>query len=291
MAVSIITKEQVEQMLEPYGLPVKSEQVEQMYRGIFHKCWKTNSDIVWSYTKEQVEQMYRGMFHKLWKTNSDIVWSYTRRMRNIGVMDKREFEEQCVGWNNMDDVRVDTINNRDFVIEGKKWYCLTVQVYRDNEFVEMDYDPCGLMLANYAISGYIYWFENERHRNAAVRRINRTCFECNINKHCKDSHYCEQCKIKFDAEAEECRRLRQLQIERQNAHREEIIADLLASEKKQPRKPSPPKKEECPLSPAELKAIPPRPPAKIRTPAGSLIDNKAKQVQWDNKYSIYKKWL
>lgn len=118
------------------------------------------------------------------------------------------------------------------------------------------------------------------------------CFECKINKRCENSvHYCQDCKNKIDAENQECDRLRKLHIERQNAYREEIIADLLASEKKQPRKPSPPKKEECPLSPAELKAIPPRPPAKIRSPAGSLIDNKAKQVQWDNKYSIYKKWL
>jgi hypothetical protein len=78
------------------------------------------------------------------------------------------------------------------------------------------------------------------------------------------------------------------------AERHKIIEELLSSsliKKSSSTKPKVIKQDDCPLTPNELKAIPPRPPAKLRSPAGSLIDNKKKQQEWDNKYSQYKKWL
>jgi hypothetical protein len=243
------------------------------------------------FTREKAVDMYQEMINSHYDFGTDVCWTFARVPRAMSMMNHKELRIQCNQWKPLIDngtIACLECNKKTFVIDGKTWHILVIQPQADDYYM----DAISPLLAGYVVSGYVYWFQHQKDRDSCFRSINDICFECKINKRCENSvHYCQDCKNKIDAEAEECNRLRQLQIERQNAYREEIIADLLASEKKQPRKPSPPKKEECPLSPAELKAIPTRPPAKIRSPAGSLIDNKAKQVQWDNKYSIYKKWL
>lgn len=243
------------------------------------------------FTREKAVDMYQHMINNHYDFGTDVCWTFARVPRDMSMMNHKELRIQCNQWKPLIDngtIACLECNKKTFVIDGKTWHILVIQPQADDDYYM---DAVSPLLAGYVVSGYVYWFQHQKDRDSCFRTINSTCIECNVAKRSEHSHYCEQCKNKIDAEAEECNRLRQLQIERQNAYREEIIAELLASEKKQPRKPSPPKKEECPLSPAELKAIPPRPPAKIRSPAGSLIDNKAKQQQWDNKYSIYKKWL
>ena len=80
------------------------------------------------------------------------------------------------------------------------------------------------------------------------------------------------------------------QIKKAKQAEEELLRSVSATKRK--RSTSPPSVEEvCPLSANELKAIPPRPSAKLRTSAGSLIDNKKAQSAWDAKYAQYKKWL
>lgn len=108
-----------------------------------------------------------------------------------------------------------------------------------------------------------------------------SCFE-------ETSHYCQFCAEKLVPHIYDAfRNMVQAELKAQA-----IAEELLKEKPTRKKSPSPPKAtEECPLSANELKAIPPRPPAKLRSPAGSIIDNKKKQQEWDAKYSQYKKWL
>lgn len=264
---------------------------------------------------DQIENLYDIFIDKYWrKQSNDIVWTYTKCQRNIGMLNEKEMILQCNDWLNKFDVRCFNYNNKSFVVKGKEWHTMTVQFYKDGELSDdaNEYDPCAMFLANTWVSGFVYWFEDITMRNNFHQMLQRECGICkkrNPKNFMDASPLAPYCCIKCmndkvlpyrEEQANKRKALAELKrIKEENERREaeanalRIADELLAEEKKEKkqRKVSPPKKEECPLSPAELKSIPPRPPAKIRTPAGSLIDNKAKQQQWDNKYAIYRKWL
>lgn len=262
---------------------------------------------------DQIENLYDIFIDKYWrKQSNDIVWTYTKCKRNIGMLNEREMTAQCKDWIKKYDVKCFDYNNKSFVVKDKEWHTMTVQFYKDGELTDdNEYDPCAMFLASTWVSGFVYWFEDITLRDKFYRMLRLDCDLCKktdcdlmdgspcAHNVCADCHknnvlpYREIQANRRKATAE-LKRIKEENDRREaEANALRIADELLAEEKKEKkqRKVSPPKKEECPLSPAELKSIPPRPPAKIRTPAGSLICNKVKQQQWDNKYAIYRKWL
>lgn len=275
-------------------------------------------------SKENAIDIYNEMVRRHWVRNveKNIAWAYAQQSHKIALYDHKEMMELITLWCESGDYRSDNRNLKTWSICGRTWHGLVIQrVGKDGDVLDSGFDAFSPVLTGFVVTGVVYYFESQDLRDLAHILINkyvkvragplalskpmskaiidlfreRGPFDALIEYNniyinggeiivVKDA-ITQMAKL-ADSVSEAERKAAAEAAERKAA---DLIAEIAAEKK--PRKPSPPKKEECPLSPAELKAIPPRPPTKIRTPAGSLIDNTQKVQAWDSKYSIYRKWL
>lgn len=260
----------------------------------------------------------------------NLAWAYAKESHELALYDHKEMMELVTIWCEAGDYRSNHKNLRTWSICGRTWHGLVIQrVGKDGDVLDSGFDAFAPVLTGFVVTGVVYYFESQDLRDLAHILINKYAkvkagplalskpmskalinlfrergpFDALIefnniyinggeiivvkdaDPKKKVAETVSEAERKAAAEAAE----RKAAAEAAERKAAELIAEIAAEKK--PRKPSPPKKEECPLSPAELKAIPPRPPTKIRTPAGSLIDNTQKVQAWDSKYSIYRKWL
>lgn len=281
------------------------------------------------YTHTAMEK-YNKMLSTEWdnyKVSQKVCWHYLGKTDEIEAFDVFDFKI----YSNLlrDHYKQDKLGIAKsigaLVIKKRLWYGIILQTVDETDPI----DPYAFLLAGVKTTGYVYWFEREEMRDMFYGVISGTDTleiidertdknnPLQINSVCACDGKClprpmmgrswwkrigystpcvcaENKRRELDRIADE-KALREIEeAKAREAERQRLEEELIKqeeAERKQQRKASPPKKEECPLSPAELKAIPPRPPAKLRSPAGSLIDNTKKQQQWDAKYSIYRKWL
>lgn len=108
------------------------------------------------------------------KTPSDIAITYQSVQHHIGILNAFEMGQQINDWWDRGfDMRVNDYNSKEFEVEGRKWFVLVVQVYKDGELDRTDNPPCpmSLMLFNTAVSGYTYAFVNQQHRDTFATAI------------------------------------------------------------------------------------------------------------------------
>jgi hypothetical protein len=292
-----------------------------MKEGMTFANFKTGTLIT---DKEMLED-YDNIVNTKWGNKSSILWTYLADKQQIGLYDIFDIQKEIPKWKKLvknGHLVIRYSNNRQLEIKGKKWYVFVMEAGENGKPFEYNQiDRSAALLCNNIIRGIVMWFEAAEARDmiygCIVGNDEITVIDERTDKsqsgQLLEAICCDgKCKPRYMMGRSWWKRLgfntacvcaenlrtrieedKKQYEEREKAERERLAQELIEQEEaeRKQRKASPPKKEECPLSPAELKAIPPRPPAKLRSPAGSLIDNKAKQQQWDNKYAIYRKWL
>lgn len=274
-------------------------------------------------SKENAIDNYNEMVRRHWVRNveKNIAWAFAQQSSKIALYDHKEMMELLTRWCESGDYRSNIKNLKTWSICGRTWHGLVIQrVGKDGDVLDSGFDAFAPVLTGFVVTGVVYYFESKDLRDLAHILINKYAkvqagplalskpmsralidlfrergpFDALIEF---NNIYINGGEIIVVHDADPKNKVavtvseaeRKAAAEAAERKAAELIAEVAAEKKT--RKPSPPKKEECPLSPAELKAIPPRPPTKIRSPAGSLIDNTQKVQAWDSKYSIYRKWL
>ena len=90
---------------------------------------------------------------------------------------------KCPSWGNNEDMKgqmkdwrlqkkqgiltINTQNNKEFMISGKKWYTMVIQ---DVDLEKNNIDPLGFGFG-YVVSGMIYWFSSKENRDSIVSYV------------------------------------------------------------------------------------------------------------------------
>jgi hypothetical protein len=66
---------------------------------------------------------------------------------------------------------IDCLNNNEHILNGKKWYSLTIQKWdkQNDDYAEMTLCKGSIEVFGYMISGYVYYFQNKADRDTAYR--------------------------------------------------------------------------------------------------------------------------
>jgi hypothetical protein len=109
------------------------------------------------------------------KDEEDIGFTWVVRANQISLVNWREMASQINNWKNKKaEVRANDYNNKEFVVEGKKWYVLIAQIYKNGELDEEANIMCpiSLMLFGTMVSGMTYAFETREQRDEFFDAIN-----------------------------------------------------------------------------------------------------------------------
>lgn len=147
--------------------------------------------------REQLIAHYKEIQGRFGKTDIGMTWVV--KARQIGLFNTDEMMEQVAMWKHMATkekgrvVKALDYNNKEFVVEGVKWYVLIAQFYKDDE-MEEDTNlmcPLSMMLFGTWVSGITYAFKNEKARNFWFEAINtpvRLCELCLFPCECAYGH-------------------------------------------------------------------------------------------------------
>jgi hypothetical protein len=116
--------------------------------------YKELESIVADRQKKRGETFF--MYHVILKQPS---WGNNEELRDQMKIWRRQKKQ---GFLN-----IDTGNNREFMIGGKKWYTLVVQ---DKDLEKNRIDPLGFGVG-FLVSGMIYWFISEVNRDTVVSYV------------------------------------------------------------------------------------------------------------------------
>jgi hypothetical protein len=109
------------------------------------------------------------------KDEEDIGFTWVVRANQISLVNWREMALQINNWKNKKaEVRANDYNNKEFEVEGKKWYVLIAQIYTNGEMDEEANIMCpiSLMLFGTMVSGMTYAFETREQRDEFFDAIN-----------------------------------------------------------------------------------------------------------------------
>jgi hypothetical protein len=113
------------------------------------------------------------------KGHDDIGFTWVIKANQISLVNWTEMAEQVNQWKDLKkggvrEVRAYDYNNKEFVVEGKKWYVLIVQHYTNDEMEDEANIMCpvSLMLFGTMVSGMTYAFEEARVRDEFFDAIN-----------------------------------------------------------------------------------------------------------------------
>jgi len=113
------------------------------------------------------------------KGDDDIGFTWVVKANHISLVNWTEMAEQVNQWKDLKnggvrEVRAYDYNNKEFVVEGKKWYVLIVQHYTNDEMEDEANIMCpvSLMLFGTMVSGMTYAFEEASVRDEFFDAIN-----------------------------------------------------------------------------------------------------------------------
>jgi hypothetical protein len=109
------------------------------------------------------------------KDEEDIGFTWVVRANQISLVNWREMTSQINNWKTKKaEVRANDYNNKEFEVEGKKWYVLIAQIYKNGELDEEANIMCpiSLMLFGTMVSGMTYAFETKEQRDEFFDAIN-----------------------------------------------------------------------------------------------------------------------
>ena len=126
-------------------------------------------------TRNHIVRNYLGMLQG--KTTKDICWFYQYKQEEICCMNKDELHEQMKLWRTLavdGKIKIMKYNNRKRTsFDGKEWYILVVQPTENGNQFYNQYDPVGLLLLNFMVSGMVYCFKEKKNRDDIAKWVMR----------------------------------------------------------------------------------------------------------------------
>jgi hypothetical protein len=123
------------------------------------------------YTNEDIKKQYKGMLRKFNPNIGDIGFSWIQHAKTFSLYNIQEIIPQVKEWRRIG-VKSFEYNNKEFVVEGRKWYVLIVQPYKDGVMEECGMCPVSMLLFGTWVNGYTYAFEEESKRDLIFRLMN-----------------------------------------------------------------------------------------------------------------------
>lgn len=123
------------------------------------------------FTKEQIKKQYKGMLRQFNPNTGDIGFSWIQHKKDISLFNLQEITEQVKFWRK-NNVKSFEYNNKEFEVEGRKWYVLIAQPYKDGEMEECGMCVVSMLLFGTWVNGYTYAFAKESERDLVFRLIN-----------------------------------------------------------------------------------------------------------------------
>jgi len=104
------------------------------------------------------------------KIKDDIGISWIHHSKKIGIFSMVSMVKQINIWKeNGLDMRINDANTKSFEFQGKTWFVVIVQEYKDGEMYEGNpMCPMSLFLFGEAVNGYTYAFETETERDTII---------------------------------------------------------------------------------------------------------------------------
>lgn len=123
------------------------------------------------YTKEQMNSHYERMLRLFNPKKGDIGFSWISHMKDVSLFNWNEIIPQVRFWRN-NNVRAFEYNNRECEVNGRTWYILIAQPYKDGELEECPICPLALLVFGIGVNGYTYAFSTKQDRDHLFQLIN-----------------------------------------------------------------------------------------------------------------------
>ena len=123
------------------------------------------------FTKEQIKKQYNYMLRKFNPNIGDIAFSWIKHAKDFSLYNFQELTPQVKEWKRLG-VKAFDYNNKEFEVEGRKWYVLIAQPYKDGELEECSMCPVSMLLFGTWVNGYTYAFAEESDRDLIFRLMN-----------------------------------------------------------------------------------------------------------------------
>jgi hypothetical protein len=89
-------------------------------------------------------------------------------------------QKQMKAWRKLakeDKLKICAYNNKDIDVDGKMWYILIVQPYKDGNIAESNIDPMGVSIFNIMVSGYCCAFKTKENRDMTYKYVMKNIAE------------------------------------------------------------------------------------------------------------------
>jgi hypothetical protein len=131
------------------------------------------------FIREDIKKEYNSMLRKFCPDKGDIGFSWIQHLSNFSLYNWKEIVPQVREWRKIN-VKALEYNNKEYEIDGRKWYVLIAQPYKDGEMEECGMCPVSALLFGTMVNGYTYAFAKERDRDVAFAMLipeSETLFE------------------------------------------------------------------------------------------------------------------
>jgi hypothetical protein len=123
------------------------------------------------FTKEQIKKQYNYMLRKFNPNAGDMGFSWIQHVSDFALFNLQEIVKQVKFWRK-NNVKAFDYNNKEFEVDGRKWYVLIAQPYKDGEMEECGMCVVSMLLFGTWVNGYTYAFAEESQRDLIFRLIN-----------------------------------------------------------------------------------------------------------------------
>lgn len=123
------------------------------------------------FTKEQIKKQYDHMLRKFRPNIGDLGFSWIQHAKEFSLFNLQEIIPQVREWRKIG-VKSFEYNNKEFEVEGRKWYVMIVQPYKNGEMEECGMCVVSMLLFSTWVNGYTYAFKTESDRDMVFKLLN-----------------------------------------------------------------------------------------------------------------------
>ena len=106
------------------------------------------------------------------QTDICICWNHSHRC--FSWLSAADMQQQMKMWRKQakqDTMKICAYNNRDVDVDGKMWYIMIVQPYKDGDLDDCNLDPAAMSIFGIMVDGYCYAFEHKENRDKTYKYV------------------------------------------------------------------------------------------------------------------------
>ena len=104
----------------------------------------------------------------------DIAISWNVQQHSFMWLSVKDVKQQMKMWRKMakkGELKICGYNNRDVEYDGKTWYILVAQPYKDGDLENCNIDPMSMCIFSFMVSGYCYAFRTKENRDMTYNYV------------------------------------------------------------------------------------------------------------------------